>query len=397
MSLTIPTTHTRPDTRTTGVWRGGAIRATQVAALAANAIHAYALGARRTALSLRAIDVVGQATYTTVAKVPFAFAAGREAVGLQIVVQLDNADVRITLRNATDTVDLATWTDASTGTGTVKASVGPSASADVLVKIEAREHSGAGGTIPLVHLYERGHTQYTYPNAVLDHVAIAQSYAWDHVWSFDAAGTSTEDVGGVGGSTLTRTANVTNYAPIYDGTRGYDRITVHAASTGDYSGNINVSRTSDCFFEAIFTLPEAQTAAGVYTLAAVGQGTAASGFCLIRYYATADVVRVYNAPGSSLIAALTGLNAATLAAGPVYIAVWWDHAALTYRVYWNAGAGETALSAAGGAGSGSTARPIGLGYSTADSSAKMGVHYAAFSRGEPDATYRSLQYAARGW
>jgi len=70
---------------------------------------------------------------------------------------------------------------------------------------------------------------------------------------------------------------------------------------------------------------------------------------------------------------------------------------LTYRVYWNAGAGETALSAAGGAGAGSTARPIGLGYSTADSSAKMGVHYAAFSRGEPDATYRSLQYAARGW
>jgi len=141
---------------------GQPIRSSQLRAYADNAHHAYAYGARRTVLTIDSADMSGLATtYHLVARVPFAFACGREARGLQLVYQVTNCDVQVVIRDAGDTMDLASFTDAS-GSGVHTEEVGPSADASVLVLVYAREHTAATATLDLMQVYE--HSADTFPN-----------------------------------------------------------------------------------------------------------------------------------------------------------------------------------------------------------------------------------------
>lgn len=399
MTFSLPTDYTLRRAISGQVVRGQPIRSAQVVAAADNAHFTYARANLRTVGSLGVFDSSGLGAWTAIARIPFRFAAGREAVGLQVVGNVSNTDVRVTIRDAANTTDLRVLTDTVTVTGAFSTATGSSADADVLVLVEVQDHAVGAASLNTLHIFELGHSALTFPGLAIaeDLADNAIAAGLSHVWTLDQDGTSTEDLGSTGGATLSRTANVTNTAPSVTGSRGYDRITVHAATTGTYTGLVlNTVRDTDMWFEGVFTFPGAQGASN-YNMVMAGEGSAAGGLAYVRYHQSVDVVRVYSSDGVTLFFSLTGLNAATLAAGPVYIAVWWDSANATMRGYWNAGSGETALAAAGTAQVGSVTRRLGIGYS-AGTSAKQACHYLALHRGGAlTSTHRNTQYAALGW
>lgn len=401
MSVTIPATHVNLDERDTAIYRGRDILATQLIALADNANHAYALGARRTALSMHDIDVTADASYVVIAKVPFTFAAGREAAGLQLVYGCTNADVRVTVRDATDASTLGTLTDA-TGTVVTSGTITGVADADVIIKVEAQEHSGAGGTLDMLHVYELAHDATTLPNvvAISDVAAVQIAAGMNHVWTFDNAGTPTEDLGVTGGATLTVVGTVTSQAPTATGSRGiYYQATNGSSSNRVKTGTnaVRMERTSDCWFEGVVTCVDPFV--GNYGVFSIGKYPQTETFGWISVDSSGYARFYYSNVLTFSYIQLTSLTDTYLAAGPTYIGVWWDHSASVFRIYANNGTGElTFATGVVAAGSGTTGREVVFGGDGATFySAKAWYHAAAFHRGALTSTHRNNIYAALGF
>jgi len=227
--------------------------------------------------------------------------------------------------------------------------------------------------------------------------AVALSDYMRHVFAYDPTANPLSDDGTPGGSDGSVTAGVVNYAPTGTGSLGHMRVETSAVSTGFVSAaNVNTARTADCWFECVISFPEAPPAGSLFTLFELGAGTATGGFCLVRWYSATDNVRILNASGGSTLMILTGLDKATLQAGPVQLLLYWEHAAATWHALWNAGAGETEVTAAATVGSGSVSRSLTVGYSATQASALMACHFMAFHRGPLTARHRARFDAARG-
>lgn len=211
---------------------------------------------------------------------------------------------------------------------------------------------------------------------------VATTATMDHVWNRNAFGTGTVDIGNVGGANLTLTsttnyaASIVNTVGLVHGSVGYDRIAAHTASIGAVSAAAcNQARTSNVWFEGVFSFSEAQTANSVlYNLG----GGVAYGFGYIKYSHDNDRVEFYDE--TDTLQCVSTLTTTELQAGPVYIAVWWDHAGLVFHLYWYDGTTyEEITSSTTSAGSGSTLTSCSFGYGTL--SPKANCHYSAQHRG----------------
>lgn len=165
MSIIVPVQFEALVGREATIARGGAIRASTASALAQKAHYAYAVGALRTAVRLRGVDLTGVTSYVTIAKVRFDFAAQRELVGFRVAYDITNADVKITIRNAADSGDLVTPA-AYTGTTRTNTTIGAPGSGNsaVVIKIEARRNSAAAASLNRLRIWEREHNASTLPS-----------------------------------------------------------------------------------------------------------------------------------------------------------------------------------------------------------------------------------------
>ena len=214
----------------------------------------------------------------------------------------------------------------------------------------------------------------------------------DHVYTFDNAGTPTEDIG-TSPADLTEAGLVTNHAPIVQGTRGYYHVT---GGIGNYLltvSNINVARTADVFFEGIFQI-QVTGGVGEGHLADLGEQFRVGMFGNLTIWPSSGELFLRD-DLSALPIRVSGWEA-WAGFDPIYVAVWWDHSNLRFRFYYRkAGGAEFEVSSAVVFASGAGANPMWIGSASAHSK-DMNVHNFAIKRGALTAEHRNNIYAAMG-
>lgn len=410
MSVSSPASFQLFNGRDTEIERARPIRATTVQDLALDATWAYARANRRTILARHTPDPdeTTSASYVLVMEAPFTFSAGREDAGARVSYAIKYATVKIVIRDAADTTDLVTDETAADGSGSVvegSYDLDAPGSPDVLVRVYLKTNTGATAELHALSIRELGLEVAQLAPATDDLVDVAVAAGLDHVWTFDQAGTPTEDLGSVGGATLTVVNTVTNYAPTVTGSRGYyDQATqassanrVRTATSG--AGTVHVARTADCWMEAVVQTPDPVTGASFHNIWQCGQYFDADAFAALRFNASAGCAAIYSLPLGTLQENLTALTDTYLST-PTYVAMFWNHALGKFQVYWNNGSGEGShTSAALTAGSGSTGRLVCVvgGDGSSFYSTAVKTHYAAFHRGTLTSDHRNAMYAAMGF
>lgn len=229
--------------------------------------------------------------------------------------------------------------------------------------------------------------------AGLDVAGVQAAAGFEHIYTFDPTGTPTNDSGSVGTANLTVVGTWTNAAPTATGTLGsYENISAASGNRLHTAvGAVNVARTSDVWWEGIFDMP-LSPGASVTAMVMCGNYNTPQSHSQLTW----DVSQVEL--WSSNWSAKRAMENATYFGDPTYVACWWDHAAVTFRIYWRK-VGElegTDTIGSIGAGSAGLQQLFLSGNGVNINTTRYRIHNFGIKRGTLTSGHRNSIYAAMG-